>query len=129
MTRKILLVDDSVAITRQLSKVLESIGGVEIVGHAKNGAEAIKMFKALEPDLVLLDIVMPMMDGIQALRTLLRINPRAQVVMVSSMGGVGTKAEEALRLGAQGIISKPFDVENIRSMLQKLNPPIPEGQG
>ena len=121
MSRKVLIVDDSVAIARKLTKLVESLGEYEVVGHAKNGAEAIKLFKTLEPEMVLMDIIMPMMDGIQSLRTLLKIDPKAKVVMVTSMGGVGSKVEEALRLGARSIISKPFEADKIRFVLERLN--------
>jgi len=127
MSHKVLVVDDSIAIARQLTKLVEGFGGYEVVGHAKNGAEAVKLFKSLEPDVVLMDIVMPMMDGIQSLRTLLRLDPDAKVVMISSMGGVGAKVEEALRLGASSVISKPFEPERVRAALEKLY--APEGSG
>lgn len=123
MSHKVLVVDDSIAIARQLTKLVEGFGGYEVVGHAKNGAEAVKLFKNLQPDVVLMDIVMPMMDGIQSLRTLLRLDPDARVVMISSMGGVGAKVEEALRLGARSVISKPFEPEQVRSALEKLHAP------
>jgi len=67
-----------------------------------------------------MDIVMPMMDGIQSLRTLLRLDPSARVVMVSSLGGVGAKVEEAIRLGARAVISKPFESDRIRAVLDGL---------
>ena len=119
MSRKVLVVDDSIAIARQLTKMVEGFGGYEVVGHAKNGAEAVKLFKTLSPDIVLLDIVMPMMDGLQSLRTLMRLDPEAKVIVISSVGGVGQKVEEAIRLGARSVISKPFDVEKVQSMLEK----------
>ncbi|HOX42578.1 MAG TPA: response regulator [Myxococcota bacterium] len=120
MARKVLLVDDSVAIARQLTKLLTDLGDYEVVAHAKNGAEAVKLFKTVAPDVVLMDIVMPMMDGIQSLRTLLRLDPAARVVMVSSLGGVGAKVEEAIRLGARAVISKPFESDRIRAVLDGL---------
>jgi len=123
MSHKVLVVDDSVAIARQLTKLVEGFGGYDVVGHAKNGAEAVKLFKSLQPEVVLMDIVMPMMDGIQSLRTLLRLDPDAKVVMISSMGGVGAKVEEALRLGARSVISKPFEPERVRAALEKLYAP------
>jgi two-component system chemotaxis response regulator CheY len=120
MSHKILVVDDSVAIARQLTKLLEEFGGYDVVGHAKNGAEAVKLFKTLKPDLVLMDIVMPMMDGIQSLRTLMRLDPQAKVIVISSLGGVGNKVEEAIRLGARNVISKPFEAEKIKAILEKM---------
>ena len=120
MSRKVLVVDDSISIARQLTKMVEGFGEYEIVGHAKNGAEAVKLFKTLQPDVVLMDIVMPMMDGIQSLRTLMRLDPEARGVVISSMGGGGQKGEEAIRLGARSVISKPFEEEQVRSVLQRV---------
>ncbi len=120
MSRKVLVVDDSLAIARQLTKIIEEFGGYKVVGHAKNGAEAVKLYKTLEPDVVMMDIVMPMMDGIQSLRTLMRLDAKAKVVVVSSVGGVGQKVEEAIRLGARNVISKPFEPEKVQSILEKL---------
>lgn len=118
--KKILLVDDSVTIARQLEKLVSELGDYEVVGHATNGAEAIKLYKILQPDVVFMDIVMPMMDGIQSLRTLMRLDPQARVVVVSSVGGAGQKVEEALRLGARNVISKPFEPEKIKAILEGL---------
>ena len=125
MSRKVLVVDDSIAIARQLTKMVEGFGGYQIVGHAKNGAEAVKLFKTLSPDIVLMDIVMPMMDGLQSLRTLMRLDPEAKVIVISSVGGVGQKVEEAIRLGARSVISKPFEEDKVKSILERV---IQEGQ-
>lgn len=119
MSRKVLVVDDSIAIARQLTRMVEGFGGYQVVGHAKNGAEAVKLFKTLGPDVVLLDIVMPMMDGLQSLRTLMRLDPEAKVIVISSVGGVGQKVEEAIRLGARSVISKPFEEEKVKSILER----------
>jgi two-component system chemotaxis response regulator CheY len=126
MSHKVLVVDDSIAIARQLTKMVESFGGYQVVGHAKNGAEAVKLFKTLGPDIVLLDIVMPMMDGLQSLRTLMRLDPEAKVIVISSVGGVGQKVEEAIRLGARSVVSKPFEEEKVKSALERA---LQEGQG
>ncbi len=120
MSSKVLVVDDSIAIARQLTKMVEGFGGYQVVGHAKNGAEAVKLFKTLGPDIVLLDIVMPMMDGLQSLRTLMRLDPEAKVIVISSVGGVGQKVEEAIRLGARSVISKPFEEDKVKSILERV---------
>jgi two-component system chemotaxis response regulator CheY len=125
MSHKVLVVDDSIAIARQLTKMVESFGGYQVVGHAKNGAEAVKLFKTLGPDIVLLDIVMPMMDGLQSLRTLMRLDPEAKVIVISSVGGVGQKVEEAIRLGARSVVSKPFEEAKVKSVLERV---LQEGQ-
>ena len=126
MSHKVLVVDDSIAIARQLTKMVEGFGGYTVVGHAKNGAEAVKLFKTLGPDIVLLDIVMPMMDGLQSLRTLMRLDPEAKVIVISSVGGVGQKVEEAIRLGARSVVSKPFEEDKVKSVLERV---LQEGQG
>jgi two-component system chemotaxis response regulator CheY len=120
MARTVLIVDDSLVVARQITKLLEEFGGYEVLAHAKNGVEAIKLFKTLKPDLVLMDIVMPMMDGLQALRTLVSIDSQVKVVVVSSVGGVGQKVEEAIRLGASSVISKPFESEKVRGILDRV---------
>lgn len=125
MSHKVLVVDDSIAIARQLTKMVEGFGGYQVVGHAKNGAEAVKLFKTLSPDIVLLDIVMPMMDGLQSLRTLMRLDPDAKVVVISSVGGVGHKVEEAIRLGARSVVSKPFEEDKVKAVLERV---LQEGQ-
>ncbi len=120
MSRTIVIADDSLVISRQLTKVIEEIGEYRIVGQAKNGAEAVKLFQSLKPDAVLMDINMPLMDGIQSLRTILRLDATARVVMISSLGAVGDKAQEALKLGARNVISKPFEPDRIRTVLENL---------
>jgi two-component system chemotaxis response regulator CheY len=118
--RRVLIVDDSLTVARQLRAILEAAGDFEIVGHAKNGIEAVKQYRTDNPDLVLMDIVMPEMDGLQATRAICALDPKAKVVVISSAAGVGDKVTEALRLGARNIISKPFDAETILSVLRAL---------
>lgn len=118
--KRVLLVDDSTMSAKQLEKVVTELSGYEVIGHAKNGAEALRMFNELGPDIVCMDIVMPLMDGLQALRSLLQINPDAKVVMISSIGGARDKVVEALRLGAKTVIAKPFEADNIRKAFQSL---------
>ncbi|MBW1808495.1 MAG: response regulator [Deltaproteobacteria bacterium] len=119
MRTKVLIADDSISVARQITQMLESFGGYDVIGHAKNGAEAVRLFKTVNPEIVLMDILMPIMDGIQALRTIIRLDPYAKVVMISSMGGVSKKVEEAVRLGALNIISKPLEPEKFRTILEK----------
>ncbi|MBW1809869.1 MAG: response regulator [Deltaproteobacteria bacterium] len=120
MKTKVLIVDDSIAVVRQMTKLLESFGGYDVVGHAKNGAEAVKLFKTVKPEIVLMDIIMPMMDGIQSLRTIKKLDPNAKVVMLTALGGVSKKVEDAVRLGALSVISKPIDPEKVRTVLEQI---------
>lgn len=119
MPARVLLVDDSLAVGRQLQRILGESDRYEVVAQAMNGAEAVRLYAAERPDLVLMDIVMPVMDGLQSLRALLGVDRGARVVMVSSVAGVGEKAAEALRNGALAVISKPFEPEVVLATLDR----------
>lgn len=120
MDRKlnVLLVDDSRTVLTQLEGILSGIEDLAVVGLAQNGAAAIRMANESKPDLVLLDIVMPGLDGLSALRTIRSMHPWMRVAMVTSLGGDSTKAAEAFKLGARQVISKPFDVETIEALIE-----------
>ncbi len=118
--KKILIVDDSISVARQLEKIVTGSGQYEVAGHAKNGAEAIKMKQAAQPDIICMDMNMPVMDGLTALRTIMALDPNAKVVMVTSLGGVGDKFTEALKQGARNVISKPFEADNVLEVLGEL---------
>ena len=118
--KKVLVVDDSLSVGRQLTEIITSSKEFEVIGHAKNGAEAIQMYQKSRPDMVCMDMNMPVMDGITALRTLVALDKNARVVMVSSLGGVGDKFTEALKLGAKNVISKPFQPEDVLKILRGL---------
>lgn len=114
---KLLIVDDSKIALAQLRAIIDDIEGAEVVDTADNGLGAIQAAATHAPDLVLMDIVMPEMDGLSALRLLHAKNPNARVAMVSSLGGSGSHAEEAFRLGAVQVIGKPYDAEQIASLI------------
>lgn len=118
--RKVLLVDDSIAIARQLQKIVDETEGYEVAGHAKNGIEGIKMFMSLRPDIVFMDIVMPEMDGLQAIRSIKNLDKNAVIVVISSAGGVGDKVAEALKFGAVNVIPKPFEPQKVREILSSV---------
>jgi two-component system chemotaxis response regulator CheY len=122
MTRKInvLLVDDSRTVLAQLERILGDIEDVAIVGLARNGAAAIRMTSESMPDLVLMDIVMPGLDGLSALRTIKSMHPEMRIAMVSSISGDASKAEEAFKLGACQVLGKPFDVDLIESLIENV---------
>jgi YesN/AraC family two-component response regulator len=115
---KVLIVDDSKLVVTQLERILASVEGVDLVGKATNGTAAVRTAAFTKPDLVLMDIVMPGMDGLSALRVIGATQPKTRVVMISSVAGKGTNAEEAFRLGAVQMIQKPFDPEQIESLLE-----------
>ena len=115
----VVVVDDSRGVLVQLERMLEEIESVEVVGTACDGAGAIRSVAELRPDLVLMDIVMPGMDGLAALRVLHAQHPDLRVVMVSSVGGSGSRAEEAFRLGAVQVISKPLDKQVLEALFER----------
>lgn len=118
--KRVLLVDDSIAAATQLQRIIDSSGVFEVVGHAKNGIEGIKLYASLRPDIVCMDLIMPEMDGLQALRTIMSINRDAKIVVISSAAGAGEKAMEVMRFGAKNIIPKPFESETVISVLKGL---------
>jgi two-component system chemotaxis response regulator CheY len=118
--KKVLVVDDSLSVARQLEKIINEPGEFVCIGHAKNGAEAIKMNHTDNPDIICMDMNMPVMDGLTALRTLVFMDKQVKVVMVTSLGGVGDKFTEALKLGALNVISKPFEADNVLQILRAL---------
>ena len=122
MTSKlnVLLVDDSRTVLAQLERILADIPDLAIVGMACDGAAAIRMANESKPDLVLLDIVMPGLDGLSALRTIKSMHPEIRVAMVTSVSGDATRAEEAFRLGACQVIGKPFESEAIESLIETI---------
>ena len=113
----VLLVDDSRTVLSQIEKAIEASEEAEIVGTASNGAEAIQKASELRPDLVIMDIVMPDIDGLAALRMLQAKQPEIRVAMLSSVGGMASKAEEAFRLGAVQVLGKPVDAETLEALL------------
>jgi len=113
----VLIVDDSRTVLAQIESVVAASEGVEVVGTARNGAEAIQQVSQLHPDLVLMDIVMPDVDGIAALRLIQAKNPEARIAMLSSVGAMASKAEEAFRLGAIQVLSKPIDQDILGALL------------
>jgi YesN/AraC family two-component response regulator len=113
----VLIVDDSRTVLAQIESVVAANEGVEVVGTARNGAEAVQQVSQLRPDLVLMDIVMPDVDGLSALRLIQARNPETRIAMLSSVGAMASKAEEAFRLGAIQVLSKPIDQDVLGALL------------
>lgn len=107
----ILVVDDSKMSRSMLRQILEEVG-YSVIAEAANGEEAVKAYKEHKPDMVTLDITMPIMDGIDALKQLLEINPDVKAVMITA-AGQQSKLIEALKIGAKKFITKPFEKEEI----------------
>ena len=111
MPPRILIVDDSLLIREMLRDILTD-EGFEVVGEARDGVEAVERFRELEPDLVVLDIVMPRRSGVEALVELVALRPDARVLMCSALGQEAL-IQEALAGGALGFIVKPFSSEDV----------------
>ncbi len=112
----VLVVDDSLLIRKVLIKLL-SENGYQVVGEATNGREGVELYKELEPDIVTLDITMPVMDGITALKLIKEYDPEAMVAMISA-AGQKDKLMEALREGAELFFTKPFNAQEVISTLR-----------
>ncbi|MCC6037164.1 MAG: response regulator [Armatimonadetes bacterium] len=113
---KVLIADDAAFIRMKLKKVLEDLG-LEVI-EAANGAEAVQKFKEQNPNLVLLDITMPEMDGLKALQVIMETDSSAQVVMVSALGQESV-VMQALQLGAKDFVVKPFQPDQIKQVVQR----------
>jgi two-component system chemotaxis response regulator CheY len=116
---RILIADDSKVAMLQLKKPLEAMGH-QVVGHAKTGIEAVSMFLQLRPELVFLDLVMPELDGIGALQRIRAEDPNVPAVIVSSAVAVGAQLNEAAKLNAVSMISKPITQSALEKVLQKI---------
>lgn len=113
---KVLIVDDAAFMRLTIRTMLER-NHFEVVGEAENGAEAIQMYKNLKPDIVTMDVTMPDMGGLDALKAILAFDPGAKVVMVTAMGQE-VLVREAILSGAKSFIVKPFKEDNlIRTLL------------
>jgi two-component system chemotaxis response regulator CheY len=114
---RVLVVDDA-AFMRMMLKDILLKGGFEIAGEATNGAEAVRLYQELKPDLVTMDITMPEVDGIAAVKEIKKIDPNAKVVMVSAMGQQAMVIE-AIQAGASDFIVKPFQPDRVLEALKK----------
>lgn len=112
---KILIGDDSILARKQLKDVLSSMGITRFV-EAVNGNEAVEKFIAEEPDLVFLDIIMPIKDGITAVKEIIEANPNAQIIIVSSVG-TQQQLKSAIEAGAKDFVQKPIIADQIKSIV------------
>jgi len=121
---RLLVVDDALIMRTMIKDVARSAGW-EIAGEATTGAEAVRRYRELRPDLVTLDIVMPEMDGVEALRTIRAEDPEARIVMVSAVDQ-RAKLAECIGLGAHDFVVKPFDRQVLRSLFVGLRSSVTE---
>ena len=118
MAKRILITDDALFMRVTLKNILTQ-HGYEVVGEAENGAEAVKLYDELKPDLVTMDITMPEMDGIEALKQIRAADGDANVVMCTAMGQK-SMVVEAIQAGAKDFIVKPFQPERVIEAGEKL---------
>lgn len=117
MSKKVLIVDDAVFMRMKLKDILEK-NGYEVVGEAQNGKEAYEKYQATAPDLVTMDITMPEVAGLEALKMIRSSDPSAKVIMCSAMGQQGM-VMDAIRAGAMDFIVKPFDTDRVIASIDK----------
>ena len=117
--KKILVVDDASFMRTVLKDIVKGNGLATEVIEAADGVEGVKAYQAQEPDLVTMDVNMPRADGIQALRAIMKIDPAAKVVMVTSVEQKQI-VQDAMKIGARDYIVKPFDRSNVGLVLNKV---------
>lgn len=115
---KILVTDDAAFMRMQLKDMLTKLGH-EVVGEAENGLQSVQLNEELNPDLITMDITMPEMSGIEAVKEIRKTDPNVKIIMCSAMGQQGMVVE-AIQAGAQDFIVKPFNAERIAESLSKV---------
>ncbi len=118
MAKNILVCDDA-AFMRMMIKDILSKNGYNVAGEAENGIKAVEKYKEVSPDLVLMDITMPEMDGIQALKEIKKVDAGAKVIMCSAMGQQAMVIE-SIQAGAKDFIVKPFQAERVIEAVKKV---------
>lgn len=115
---KVLIVDDAAFMRMMIKDILEK-NSFEIVGEANNGIVAVDLYKKEKPDVVTMDITMPDMDGIEAVKQIKAYDPNAKIVMCSAMGQQ-SMVMEAIRAGAKDFIVKPFQADRVLEAIKKV---------
>jgi two-component system chemotaxis response regulator CheY len=113
----VLIVDDAAFIRMVLRKIIEDLG-YHIIGEAVDGEDAVEKVKELNPDIVTMNIVMPKMDGIEAVKEIMKIRPETYIIMCTALGQKRTVIQ-AFVAGAKDFLVKPFDKERVKQALKK----------
>lgn len=116
---RILVVDDASFMRSVLKDIIKSNGLASEIFEAGDGIEGVKAYQKIKPDLVTMDVNMPKADGIQALRAILKINPQAKVIMITSVEEKHI-VQDAIKLGARDYVVKPFDRSNVPLIINKV---------
>lgn len=117
MATRVLVVDDA-AFMRMMVRDILTKNGYEVVGEAENGMKAVEKYSELHPDLTTMDITMPEMDGISAVKAIKKIDPNAKIIMCSAMGQQAMVIE-AIQAGARDFIVKPFQADRVLEAVRK----------
>ena len=117
MTNRVLIVDDALIMRKRIKEIAERAGWT-VVGEASNGEEALEVYDRERPDLTTLDIVMPKMDGVTALKRIIEADPSARIAMISAVDQ-RDKLTECIQSGAIDFIVKPFNAERLTSFFDK----------
>ncbi len=118
MKARVLVVDDAIFMRKMISDILEG-NDMEVVGEADTGALAVEKYKELKPDLVTMDIIMPEMNGIDAVRQIMLNDPQARIVMCSALGQQAL-VQDALAAGARDFLIKPFNPSRVIEVVSKI---------
>ena len=113
------ITDDAIFMRTLLRKIIEQSDEFEVVGEASNGLEAIDAAEKYQPDILTLDITMPEMDGIQAVKEILKVSPKTRIIMVSAMGQQ-SMVIEAIKQGAKDFVVKPFDKSRVYQSIKNV---------
>lgn len=119
MNTRVLIVDDALFMRSMIKDILTTSGRYEVVGEAANGREAIEKFQQIQPEVLTMDIVMPVMDGIEATREILKLDPGVKIVMCSALGQEPLVIE-SIAVGAKDFIVKPFTPEKVLKVLDQI---------
>ncbi|MEA1912497.1 MAG: response regulator [candidate division WOR-3 bacterium] len=118
MGARVLIVDDAIFMRKMLADILQK-GGYEVCGEAASGTEAAQKYKEATPDFVTMDIIMPDMSGIDAVKEIIEIDPDAKIIMVSAMGRQSLVVE-AIQAGARDYVVKPFQPSRVLEAVQRV---------
>ena len=116
MSKTIMVVDDSPFVSKQIKDIVED-NGYEVNGYAKNGEEAIELYKELNPDIVVLDIIMPGLNGLETAEILKKQDPDVKILMLSSLCDSGTM-DEVKSIGVKYLIPKPLEADVLLASLE-----------
>ena len=118
MAHTVLVCDDAIFMRTMITDILTQ-AGYEVIGEAETGSQAVERYRQLQPDIVTMDIVMPDMGGIEAVRAICRDSPEAKILMCSAMGQQALVVE-AIQAGAKDFVVKPFQPSRVLEAVQRL---------